>query len=818
MNARTIRRASRIVRVVATVVAASTSIALAARHEPLAAETILVEGRRAQNLTYSAAPWTGVKSYITGPVGMNGVYSTLEIGGGDFIVKARIAIAQIDTKWTEFAMGDGHFFFDGQDKHFVTEGGIFGPRKIHGDASRVLKPGKPFEFEVKRSGKWTTFSIEGDKVLELDLGTTAVGRVGFVPQNAAISIYRWTIDGRLTTATPVKKKEELAPLGELQPAIENAIQRGVDFLFREQLRDGSWAEHQNDYFSGETALCVYTLLHCGLKPDHPSIVRALRFLEPIEPKETYVQGLTLMAFDATGDKKWLPKIKQLAQKLCASQNIGLWSYRGGRDAAGDISNTQYAALGLRAAAHSGVEIAPKVWSDLADAVLGLQETPRAADAVLADQKTGTTSRLIAGFRYNGDQLPTGSRTAAGISLLAISRDQLGWKGGAGGVPAQNIARAIQLGVGWLDVNFAADKNPLGEATWVYYYLYGLERVGSLLELDTIGEHEWYRAGAQYLVRVQDSAGPWKNGGGDQNSTCYALLFLRRATRNAPSTGGEVWAKKLADTKLDLPVRVAADGATPCTIWFASMSDAVRAAYSNAELGGPRVKSVEYTVDDAVVAKVDGKPREAWKGDKFAARVKLEISGTYKISARVSFVSPNAPLDADEPVDVVESEPIQVRCDGSLEPWMSAAVDEPRKNQLIGAKATFTPSSVNGGDDPKFAIDGLESTRWMCKNDDAHPTLVIALEKPIKASQLVLYTHCVNAALRGQHDRIRKVGVRINRQKDPTEIAADVDELHPIVLAFPALTNVDRIEIQILEREPGRSWPGFAGFAEVSLEK
>ena len=44
--------------------------------------------------------------------------------------------------------------------------------------------------------------------------------------------------------------------------------------------------------------------------------------------------------------------------------------------------------------------------------------------------------------------------------------------------------------------------------WHYYYLYGLERVGRLSARRLIGEHDWYREGAEYLVRQQQESGYW----------------------------------------------------------------------------------------------------------------------------------------------------------------------------------------------------------------------------------------------------------------------------------------------------------------------
>ncbi|HTU92871.1 MAG TPA: hypothetical protein VMF69_22515 [Gemmataceae bacterium] len=65
-----------------------------------------------------------------------------------------------------------------------------------------------------------------------------------------------------------------------------------------------------------------------------------------------------------------------------------------------------------------------------------------------------------------------------------------------------------------------------------YYLWSLERVAVLYNLATIGDKDWYRWGAQILVRNQEIDGNWTNGlyigSNPPLDTCLALLFLKRA--------------------------------------------------------------------------------------------------------------------------------------------------------------------------------------------------------------------------------------------------------------------------------------------------
>src|SRR5262249_36748723 len=66
-----------------------------------------------------------------------------------------------------------------------------------------------------------------------------------------------------------------------------------------------------------------------------------------------------------------------------------------------------------------------------------------------------------------------------------------------------------------------------------YFLWTVERVGMLYGLSKINDKDWYHWGADVLVEAQQKEGHWATGGypgADQlTDTCFALLFLKRAT-------------------------------------------------------------------------------------------------------------------------------------------------------------------------------------------------------------------------------------------------------------------------------------------------
>jgi hypothetical protein len=83
---------------------------------------------------------------------------------------------------------------------------------------------------------------------------------------------------------------------------------------------------------------------------------------------------------------------------------------------------------------------------------------------------------------------------------------------------------------WLAANFSVQANP-GSASWGFYYLYALERVGRLTGQRYIGTHDWYREGATHIVASQTLDAI--RGGTQEDpilATAMSLLFLSKGKR------------------------------------------------------------------------------------------------------------------------------------------------------------------------------------------------------------------------------------------------------------------------------------------------
>jgi hypothetical protein len=135
--------------------------------------------------------------------------------------------------------------------------------------------------------------------------------------------------------------------------------------------------------------------------------------------------------------------------------------------------------------------------------------------------------------------PTAAMTCAGLLGLAVGH------GASGKVTDLSKDKAIQFGlaaVGTLigePVGDVSKVQPLGQAGRSYYFLWTLERMAVIYNLELIGGKDWYTWGAELLVASQAVNGAWQGefhqGGCD---TCFALLFLRRTNVAPDLTFGE----------------------------------------------------------------------------------------------------------------------------------------------------------------------------------------------------------------------------------------------------------------------------------------
>lgn len=279
---------------------------------------------------------------------------------------------------------------------------------------------------------------------------------------------------------------------------------------------------------GELALVCLALLHDRVDRRDPVLRDGLERLARANLTRTYDLALRLMVAHELADARGAAA--DLERLLANQIDAGGFSYTGHEP--WDLSNTQYAALGLRAAHALGSEAPRVVWRRLARAVAGIQ-------------------RRDGGFPYREGQRSTGSMTVAGIAVLEICRQRLG------GETAGRLGLRRRIFHAWRWLARHASKL-LGNARmqWSYYFHYGLERAAILSGREKVGEVDWYDVGAHMLLDQQMEDGGWHRDRAfprarvdrsEPVGTAFAVLFLRRGFRRtlAPITpGGGVSARTL----------------------------------------------------------------------------------------------------------------------------------------------------------------------------------------------------------------------------------------------------------------------------------
>jgi hypothetical protein len=239
----------------------------------------------------------------------------------------------------------------------------------------------------------------------------------------------------------------------------------------------------------------------------------------------------------------------------------------------DMSSTQLAALALYSAHRFGVKADRAVWEDILTFTVAHQEAqgPERKRHDPGYDKGGYAPPVdhARGFMYipgsprEKEGVASGSMTGCGLGTLLVAKEVLcetekGRKEFLEKKLDKTVETAVYDGIAWLDLNWSSFTNP-GDARYSIYYLYAMERAMDILGKNLIGTHLWYTDGARAILdhakkaKVKEALKKgtreadgmyWAVGDTlephDVLDTCFALLFLKRATQGlvppAPVTG------------------------------------------------------------------------------------------------------------------------------------------------------------------------------------------------------------------------------------------------------------------------------------------
>jgi hypothetical protein len=576
------------------------------------------------------------------------------------------------------------------------------------------------------------------------------------------------------------KFEMQEPRGVGQMVINRAVDRGVESLLNHQLLDGSWDLERGRYRNGSTALAVYALLSSGVDPQHPAILRALDFMA-CEPSDmTYSASCELMALAALDDPRYLEQIEERAEDLMSWQTPnGQWAYPGGAE---DLSCTQFAALGLRAAAKAGVEIPPKVWYEAIQGTLLCQQK----------MKRGVSNPVL-GFSYRPGGVYSGSMATAGISVLAIAREQLGENIKNG--PSVKVDRALEQAMDWMAESFVVYENPNRTYSHVYYWLYGVERVGALMGTKTIGQYDWYERGAANLLKRQNAKGHWSDPWGKKEvSTSFALLFLKKATAIA-TTGKTVGSERRKNPHHtskpgDGPLSLHVMAQNPLTMWVV-----------------PPEKAAPDTVEYFVRT-----PDEEWDSigtssdARYAKQHLMTMRGSFELRCVGHF----------ENGTTSESGIVKVDLQFGIDPTTLSYATDSLRNLVPGYRPEITISTNAGGKDGNMMADNRMDTHWVCDTADLDPTIQLKLKRKAKATQLLL-THARTRGFEQEtNPRPTEVEIWLNKEKKPQVYAINPDPQRKTVIELPPKSRINAIKIRITKVTGGTLGSAQVGFSEIEL--
>jgi len=369
--------------------------------------------------------------------------------------------------------------------------------------------------------------------------------------------------------------------------VDAAIKKGIGYLRKAPSPSVGFAK-----IDDSDELILLTFVHAGIPASDEKFAALLDKVSKRDLERTYEAALQAMIFEEIDRVKWQPRIAQCAQYLMDNQAAnGQWSYgeptifaqeappakdvasAGGRPPGavdfgatkskpkvvkkvsvrkqkpgpekGDNSNSQYAALGLRACHDAGIvlpkevlELARRWWHESRH-----PESGKDANAVASGDGGGS----IRGWCYNRTDVcakehrPYGAMTAGAVGALAIYDYILGID-----FKKDPAARG---GLNWLAANWSVTTNPGptelegGDKSELFYYLYAVERTGMLYDTALIGNKDWYLEGAKVLLNSQKPDGSWDDSHFKKPTwdTCFSILFLKRATRRltASQSAGSV---------------------------------------------------------------------------------------------------------------------------------------------------------------------------------------------------------------------------------------------------------------------------------------
>lgn len=341
---------------------------------------------------------------------------------------------------------------------------------------------------------------------------------------------------------------------------------------------------ERNYGSGRLALGLLTLLHGHVPAEDPVVVKGFAELRKRRLEDSYSLAAALMAIAAlhtpAGEAarlrdgalaslpprqlperdhkvaaKWLKQLLENIDPRGAAADVLRFNYTAGPRY--DTSLQQYGLLGLWSAQTCGLDVPPGAFAAAGRQLLDVQGRStgpltvrltsyaqlREAAGSEAPPRASEQRAQVRGYAYQeASEPPFGSMTSAGTSGLLLARAGMAARGETDKALLGRFDDAIRDGYAWLADEFSVRVNPgfaeRADHHW-YYWLYCLERSCELAGIARLQGRDWYYEGGLQLLSQQQENGSFRAEHPATlllDSTCFAILFLAKATAAAPITG------------------------------------------------------------------------------------------------------------------------------------------------------------------------------------------------------------------------------------------------------------------------------------------
>jgi hypothetical protein len=359
---------------------------------------------------------------------------------------------------------------------------------------------------------------------------------------------------------------------EEQRRIDDAIVKGVWYLKDHVPLNGTWGDgiagvRDDGQSLAFAALPALTLLECGVPESDPIVQKAARFVREKAPimrtgTDTYQRSLAILFLDRLGDPQDRELIQYLALGLIAGQRPDDhgWGYgcplldrqattklltllrdekqtleQWQQDALKivafspgetDNSNSQFAILALWVSRRHGVPIERTI--ERVEKRFSTTQVVSKDDGMDVDGSWPYKAN-----QHHVSEWPT--MTCAGLLGMAVAQGLAAERKDKDRALEERSSR-IRRGLAVLGRSI---DRPEEKRKMDLYFLWSLERVGVLFNLDKIEGKDWYAWGRKPLLDSQQDDGSWTKGGfwGSHPviNTCFALLFLEQANLAADLT-------------------------------------------------------------------------------------------------------------------------------------------------------------------------------------------------------------------------------------------------------------------------------------------